>query len=139
MHLFFSPSGRIGRIQWWLGWLLPIAILAISLVLAGGLVGENVEAIEAGAPVNELIAVLIMFTFLSTCIWVNICLTVKRYHDRDKSAWWIFIVLVPVIGPIWQIVECGFMPGSPGGNNYGDDTSPVWSDIEVDIAAMWRA
>ncbi len=26
---------------------------------------------------------------------------------------------MPIIGPIWQFVELGFLPGTPGGNDYG--------------------
>ena len=45
----------------------------------------------------------------------------KRYHDRNKSGWWILIVFVPVIGAIWYFVECGFLRGTRGPNPYGPD------------------
>jgi uncharacterized membrane protein YhaH (DUF805 family) len=46
---------------------------------------------------------------------------VKRYHDRNKSGWWILIVFVPVIGGLWYFIECGFLRGTPGPNTYGPD------------------
>jgi uncharacterized membrane protein YhaH (DUF805 family) len=45
----------------------------------------------------------------------------KRWHDRDKSGWWSLIILVPIIGGIWFLVECGILPGTPGANQYGPD------------------
>ncbi len=45
--------------------------------------------------------------------------TVKRYHDRNKSGWWAWLVLIPVIGWLWQLVELGFFAGTPKANRYG--------------------
>lgn len=41
-------------------------------------------------------------------------LNVKRYHDRDKSGWWLVVGLIPIIGPIWVKVELGFLKGTDG-------------------------
>ena len=113
MHFFFSPSGRIGRAQWWFGWLLPVTIASSAMIIARELMGADTVSV---APTKEFAAILIVFTSVSACIWINLCLTAKRYHDRNKSSFWYFIVLVPVIGPVWQLVECGFLPGSRGRN-----------------------
>jgi uncharacterized membrane protein YhaH (DUF805 family) len=43
----------------------------------------------------------------------------KRWHDRGKSGWWSLIVLVPIIGPLWMFIECGFLGGEDGSNTYG--------------------
>ena len=45
----------------------------------------------------------------------------KRWHDRDKSGWWTLIILVPFIGGIWLLVECGILEGTKGANRYGPD------------------
>jgi hypothetical protein len=45
---------------------------------------------------------------------------VRRLHDTGKSGWWIFIMLVPLVGGIWFIVlMCG--EGQYGPNRYGVD------------------
>jgi len=44
---------------------------------------------------------------------------IKRWHDRDKSGWWMLIVLIPLVGLIWFLVELGFLPGTPGPNRFG--------------------
>jgi len=46
---------------------------------------------------------------------------VKRYHDRDKSGWWVLIIFLPVIGALWYLIECGFLRGTDGNNAYGPD------------------
>ena len=45
---------------------------------------------------------------------------VRRLHDIGKSAWWLLISLVPVIGSIWYLIlMC--LDGTPGSNQYGAD------------------
>ena len=49
----------------------------------------------------------------------SVIVYIKRFHDRDKSGWWVLIGLIPIIGPIWLLVECGFLKGTPGPNRFG--------------------
>ena len=51
--------------------------------------------------------------------WTHLAVFVKRWHDRDKSGWWVLINLIPVIGWFWTLIECGFLDGTPGPNKYG--------------------
>jgi uncharacterized membrane protein YhaH (DUF805 family) len=64
------------------------------------------------------IGVLIL---LAVMIWPSICIYGKRFHDRDKSAWWILISFVPIVGVIWLSVECGLLQGTDGPNRFGPD------------------
>ncbi len=66
-----------------------------------------------------LIGGLICVTLVS--LWVSIATDVKRFHDLDKSGWRVFIVLIPLIGVIWLLVECGFQRGTAGPNRFGPD------------------
>jgi hypothetical protein len=61
----------------------------------------------------------------------------KRYHDRDKSAWWILICLLPIIGGIWQLIELGCLRGTEGSNDYGPDPAHSFN-ITDDIDALRR-
>ncbi len=46
--------------------------------------------------------------------------TVRRLHDTNRSGWWYFIALVPLIGAILLLVwYCS--KGTDGGNDYGSD------------------
>jgi hypothetical protein len=63
---------------------------------------------------------LILLILSLLLIWMTFCMTVKRYHDRGKSAWWYLIQFIPIIGGIWAFVELGFCSGDDGDNDYGD-------------------
>ena len=79
-------------------------------------------------------------------IWIQLAVTAKRWHDRDKSAWrtliylipiiagigilstwelsggWTLIYLIPIIaGGIGTIVELGILKGTRGDNRFGTD------------------
>ena len=53
---------------------------------------------------------------LVVLVWVELAVAVKRWHDRNKSALWIFFSLIPIIGQIWTLIELGFMKGTKGHN-----------------------
>src|SRR5262245_20024080 len=52
---------------------------------------------------------------------------IKRFHDRDKSGWWVLIGLIPIIGAIWLLVELGFLAGTPGPNGFGPPVTDLVS------------
>lgn len=117
LSFFFSPSGRIGRAQWWLAQLVVLAIVIIAVVLLFGMLNGATE--QAGGADVLLLAIGLVIVSLML-MWMGFCLTVKRYHDRGKSAWWYLIQFIPIIGGIWALVELGFCSGDDGDNEYGD-------------------
>jgi len=54
-------------------------------------------------------------------LWPTLAVQAKRWHDRDKSAWWLLINLIPVVGAFWTLIENGFLEGTPGPNRFGFD------------------
>src|SRR3546814_14546367 len=70
-------------------------------------------------------------------LWPGIVIAIKRWHDRDKSGWWILIVLIPIVGPIWALVENGFLAGTAGPNRFGPD--PLQDRVVSQLACGWRA
>ena len=60
-------------------------------------------------------------------LWPGICVAGKRWHDRGKSAWWMLISIVPIVGLIWVFVENGCLRGAVGPNAYGPD--PLLNDL----------
>jgi uncharacterized membrane protein YhaH (DUF805 family) len=122
LAFMLSPSGRIGRGKWWLAQLVTICIIIIfavllSLQLSGGDINRVLGA-EPNSSIDPMFAaeLLAIAIFL---IWMGICITVKRYHDRGKSGWWYLIQFIPIIGPIWAFIELGFCSGDDGDNDYG--------------------
>jgi hypothetical protein len=57
----------------------------------------------------------------------------KRYHDMGMSGWWWLVVFIPVVGPIWQVIECGFVSGEDVDNAYGPTRT---TGIEEEIAQL---
>jgi uncharacterized membrane protein YhaH (DUF805 family) len=48
----------------------------------------------------------------------SLAVTVRRLHDIDRTGWWIFINLIPLIGTIVLLVFA-VTDGTPGSNRYG--------------------
>ena len=104
-QLLFTFEGRLNRKAYW---------FAVVVLFAAGLAGSIVDWILFGTG-NGVISLVIAFVSFVA----SIAVAVKRWHDRDKSGWWVLIVLVPLIGWIWTIVENGFLRGTPGPNRFG--------------------
>ena len=123
MELFLSMDGRIGRGKFWLGLLgLTVAYIVLtSILFISGLM--NLDP-ETGMPMGTGYWIG-SFILLIVTIWPTLCIYGKRFHDRDKSAWWMLIGLVPMIGAIWLLVECGLLQGTDGPNQYGPDPVAV--------------
>jgi uncharacterized membrane protein YhaH (DUF805 family) len=101
----FSFRGRISRKSYWFFNLC---------VFAGGLLfGIFME------PSEEITKYQLMF--MMWMLWPSLAVQAKRWHDIDKSALWVLINFIPVIGPLWALIENGFIPGTPGDNRFGSD------------------
>jgi len=107
-EIFFSFEGRVPRKVFWLHGVLGayIGTILLTMIIAG----------IAGA-VGAWLLILIVPIVIGG-LWATLAIFAKRWHDRDKSAWWILIGLVPIIG-LWQIIECGFLESSQGDNRFG--------------------
>lgn len=100
---FFGFRGRINRAKYWLA-LLIFLVIDVVLSLIGLAVGKGMAFQIVSYGVNLPI-------FVST-----IAVSIKRLHDRDRSAWW-FLLLYIV--PVALIVVGGFLLWSVAGS-FGD-------------------
>ena len=94
-YLLFAFDGRINRAKFWLG----IVIVWVTMLVFSGIAGA----------------------LNSSFGWLMFAISIKRWHDRDKSGWWVLIGFIPIIGAIWALVETGFLEGTQGPNQYGPD------------------
>lgn len=128
MSLFTSFEGRINRQKWWLGLIVLViaewVIMFVITMFFGASMPTEVDPDAMGfsasyqlGAVGAIILLIIMIPF----IWAGLALSAKRWHDRGKSAWWILIGLIPLVGAIWTLVENGFLKGTEGPNQYGPD------------------
>jgi uncharacterized membrane protein YhaH (DUF805 family) len=125
IQLLFSARGRIGRGRFWLAGLLYLAIsLAASVAFAllrQIIPAEDAEGNFSVEGVKAVPYLLLIFGVLGVFLWSGVCVGIKRFHDRDKSGAWILIQFVPLIGPLWYLVEAGFLRGTVGPNRFGPD------------------
>lgn len=106
---YVTISGRASRSEYW--WWFLFVFLGNS---AAGLLDAMVFGFGDGST-RLLQALFSLGTLLPT-----ICVAGRRLHDRDMSAWWLLIGLIPLIG--WLVLLYFYvMPGTPGPNRFGPD------------------
>ena len=126
--LLFSFEGRVGRGAYW-------GLVVVSLVLFGGMaalgfmsaMNANDPAAAGGGMSVAMIALSLAF------LWPALAIQAKRWHDVDKSAWWILISLVPVVGGLIALVFNGFFAGTDGANRFG--SAPTAGRVSAPAAA----
>ena len=103
--LLLGLRGRIGRRKWWLwGVAMPLGMAVYFTVLLR-VVGVTPRYTDV--LVNGLL------------FWPAIAVSVKRWHDRDKSGWWVLVALVPLVGWIWALMQNGVLRGDAQANRFG--------------------
>jgi uncharacterized membrane protein YhaH (DUF805 family) len=136
--MYFSLQGRATRSNWWIwgvvGLIIANTVLGTIAYFIDAALGLQLGMLPYG-PVTLLVSILL--------IYPGACVTGKRWHDRNKSAWWLLLVYGPLllqlifttvsyemasligiltlIGSIWTLIECGFLRGTAGDNRFGPD------------------
>ncbi|KRA65018.1 hypothetical protein ASD79_18970 [Caulobacter sp. Root655] len=127
MSLMFQPfkkfadfQGRARRSEYWLFSLFCFGVgvvIGILRVATGGMESLESGRMDALGIVNLLFSLAVLVPSLAVGF--------RRLHDTDRSAWWILIVLIPLIGWITLIVFY-LLPGTTGPNRFGaDPKSPL--------------
>lgn len=99
-------DGRASRSEYWWFVLFQVIVLIIPWFLMLG------DGIVAG------IGALLYFVAALGMLLPGLGLLFRRLHDTDRSAWWIFISFVPLVGGIVLLVfTC--LDSTPGPNKYG--------------------
>ena len=126
VQFLFSFEGRVRRLHLWL------YVLVVS-ALSGGVFWQfgrifRMHRIDAfmvphaawhfnglyfvsHAPLAGVVGLMLT--------WMHLAVFTKRWHDRDKSGWMVLINLIPFVGVLWTLIECGFLDGTQGPNKYG--------------------
>ena len=108
--MLFSFKGRINRKPYW---------MMLLVVLIGTIVTSVIDMVTTGTGIASILFTLII-------AWSSLAIQVKRWHDRDKSGWWVLISIIPIVGTIWAIIVNGFLTGTEGTNRFGDN--PLGND-----------
>lgn len=100
-YLLFTTRGRINRVTYWVA---SIFIWTTFYVLF------NLVAL------GSYTATLVLYPIL---FWALFATAVKRLHDINLDGVWLWLIVVPVLGPIVLIFLLGFKRGNRLQNNFG--------------------
>ena len=96
------PVGRIGRGGFWLRHLVVLPVALFLCISAEQIVGRPLGLVTALATTLFLVST-----------WG------RRLHDRGRSALWLLVAAVPVLGALFLWVECAFLRSRPTAERFG--------------------
>jgi len=116
---YVTWKGRASRSEYW-WFVLFVFIGGIITTLLDGLLGTQMMTTLPDGTVTASGAGYIYLLFILATLLPGISLAVRRLHDKDKSGWWYWIILIPLAGFIILLVWfC--QRGTVGANSYGPD------------------
>ncbi|KFC84258.1 DUF805 domain-containing protein [Buttiauxella agrestis] len=102
-------SGRARRKEFWM-------FILVNLVLTGVLsILDKMLGLRIAKDEGLLTTIYGVLIFLP--YWA---VQFRRLHDTDRSAWWLLLLLIPIVG--WLIILAfNCQNGTPGENRFGSD------------------
>ncbi len=116
---FADFQGRGSRREYWLFFLVYVVQLIVATLL---------DRLVLGVAPGEGVPVFYLLTILANLI-PALSAGFRRLHDTDRSAWWLLIGLIPLIGAIVLIVFY-VLPGTPGPNRFGPQPGASEHDLQ---------
>lgn len=121
-------SGRSCRTEYWMFHLLWV-LVAFAVLVVMFAVGDVSRGSSSGSGAMGGLFLGLVGAFVLGSLIPMIAVTVRRFHDQDKSGWFYLLNFVPYVGGIIVFV---FMciEGTRGSNRYGDDPlDPNHADV----------
>jgi len=104
-------SGRSRRKEYWM-FVLGVIIVAVVIGIIEGILGLSGSIAGAYGPIS---AVFLLAIFIPA-----LAVQVRRFHDQDKSGWFVLLSLIPLVGGLAVLVfMC--LDGTQGQNRFGPD------------------
>lgn len=109
MNKFAVGKGRASRSEYWWFYLFALLIYVVINILQVAVINSSVG----------IAVVLVLLLGAAVALGIpSLAASVRRLHDTDKSAHYLWFLLIPFAGVIVFIVfMC--MPSTPGPNRYG--------------------
>lgn len=108
-------SGRSRRREYWMFqlFMLLVVVVIVSAALAFG------GSLDEPGPATFVVLALAGLFVLGSIV-PSIAVTVRRFHDQDKSGWLYLLSFIPYVGGLIVFVfMC--LGGTQGGNRFGPD------------------
>jgi uncharacterized membrane protein YhaH (DUF805 family) len=118
LPLLFGFKGRIQRLYWWVATIAVGAVAGIVTTLLEHFARSSGEFIPDAA--SGEIAPTGIFGAAITAIglanlWINLALSVKRLHDRDRTGAWVFLQILLVFLAVIMIIVAIAVPKEQNG------------------------
>lgn len=115
-------KGRSSRSEFWWFMLFNFVIAMILLTVFGDITGSGLDEMAASGEISfvALYGWPYIIWGLAHLVGV-IALMVRRTHDWGKTGWLNLLVIIPIVGFIWTIIN-GCIGSTPGPNQYGGDS-----------------
>ncbi len=104
-------SGRAPRAEFWYFQLFILVVEAVLIALSAASSDREVS------PISMVVGILLTLFGLGIFL-PALAVQVRRLHDIDKSGWWMFIQLVPLVGGIILLVFL-CRKSTDGANRFG--------------------
>lgn len=106
----FVYRGRASRSAfWWFILFETVFIAALNLIISAS------GGVRSGA--SGAILLIVLYILISYIALVSLALLVRRFHDIDRSGWWVLVSYVPLVGLIVLLVFT-LQEGTPRPNRY---------------------
>jgi len=129
-------TGRARRSEYWYFVLFNL-IFAIAAMMLDRLFGSifkmNTTYGYTTLPYGYIYVAYSLLVFIP-----GLAVLVRRLHDVGKSGWFVFIVLIPIIGAIWILV-LACTDSNPGPNGYGPNPKGIGNHDEIDEIGSYLA
>jgi len=118
-------SGRSRRKEYWMFTLLNIIIYTVLYGFIIASMGPAVmdAAMQAEAGLEPTIAptgMMVLVVYALAVFIPSLAVMVRRFHDQDKSGWFVLLIFIPFVGGIIVLIfMC--LEGTNGDNQYGSD------------------
>lgn len=117
-------QGRSRRKEYWMFVLFQI-LLMVPLILLAIMLGGVPE--DDADPFGSLAVLLIVGVYFLVFLIPGLAVQVRRFHDQDKSGWFILLGFIPYVGGLILLVfMC--LEGTRGPNRFGPDPKDPYAE-----------
>ncbi|MBO6604757.1 MAG: DUF805 domain-containing protein [Roseicyclus sp.] len=117
LEKYATFSGRARRSEFWWFFLFNIIVSAILNIIDRAIFGTSMTIGVTNSVFGVLYSLAVLLPFIAV--------GARRLHDTGRSAWWLLIAFIPLIGGL-ILIYWYIQPSQDGSNEYGPN--PIADD-----------